>query len=495
MDSLQILLSLLNDSDKKSFKNYLNSKNKRHDVKNISLLKLLETDDILNIEKLYKDAKNKDAYHALRKRLYDNLLLFLSEKVFNTTQDDYNEILKLYIVSKFLLEHEHFRIAFKCIRKAIELAKSAELYNLIHDLVSLQIQYAHTQSVFSLDTLFKELEENYENMQRESRLNTAYAYIRNELTAIHNMGKLVNLNRLLIDSIKKYKILESDLMSFKSLYQILYIANDYANIQQDFELIERYVKRTTNFLDTSNRIGLKDKYYYISILYYLANYYFRLMSFDVSSNYLKRMHEQIVDDTVYFKRFGNRYTLLLALNYFYTGQATVAIDLVRKSVASFDKQTRSEDVEDLKLVYVSFLAQLGDRTCLKELALLQKTDAWYIKNMGMLWTIRKSVVEIIAYSQFSDSVYASARIISFKRRFKKYLVETKENRVLEYVDILEKCNQYPNSIPNKSLQVKIFALWNAKGNTDIFVRSFVACLIAKIERKEIYTVILERIKV
>ena len=41
-------------------------------------------------------------------------------------------------------------------------------------------------------------------------------------------GKVVNLSTLMVTTIRKYQIAVSDLMNYKSIYQILFIANEYA---------------------------------------------------------------------------------------------------------------------------------------------------------------------------------------------------------------------------------------------------------------------------
>ena len=76
MDPIKELLNLLKNDDKQLFRQFLLRKNKRVDVKNLQLLNFLETDDIDGLKKIYDSPKNDDAYHALRKRLQDNLLLF-----------------------------------------------------------------------------------------------------------------------------------------------------------------------------------------------------------------------------------------------------------------------------------------------------------------------------------------------------------------------------------------------------------------------------------
>ena len=122
MDSLSELINLLNSTEKQDFKQFLQRKNKRADVKNLQLLDLIETDDIEGIKKLYESEKNNDAYHALRKRLQDNLLLFLSQKTFESNHSDTYDVLRLLVVSRFFLENDVVRIAFKCLDNAERLA-------------------------------------------------------------------------------------------------------------------------------------------------------------------------------------------------------------------------------------------------------------------------------------------------------------------------------------------------------------------------------------
>src|SRR5688500_5117294 len=104
MDSILELTNLLNSGEKKRFRQFLQQKNKRADVKNLQLLDLIESDDIKNPEKLYESEKNHDAYYALRKRLQDNLLLFLSQRTFESNHSDTYDALRLVVVGRFLLE-------------------------------------------------------------------------------------------------------------------------------------------------------------------------------------------------------------------------------------------------------------------------------------------------------------------------------------------------------------------------------------------------------
>lgn len=494
MDSLSELINLLNNNDKKLFRQFLQQKNKRRDVKNLHLLDLIETDDINGLNKLYQPEKNNDAYHALRKRLQDSLLLFLSQKTFESSHSETYDALRLVVVGRFLLENDVARTAFKCLNKAERLAEHLEQFNLLNELLLLKLQYAHLPEAEDLEALTARFLRNQSDMQREAKLNMAYAFLRQELQEIHLKGKIVNLTTLMLTTIRKYKISEQDLMTYKSIYQILFIANEYAAIQQNYGLIERYIKRTNQFMQGQAEKKQSYLFYHISILYFLANFHLRRKDFAGSGSYLKEMMDLMLTDSRYHTLFYLRYQLLSALNLFFTGFAEDAITILQKSLSNKKQASKPEDIEDLRVCLTMFLALCNDSRSLKQLTLLTRTDAWYEKKMGMLWTIRKNLMEILVHAQFSNIELAMSRLTSFRRRYKKYLLKTSEERVLLYLRLVEKYLLKPEVSFEPAYRKAVFNQLDGGENNDIFTLSFIAWLIARLEKKTAYKVVLALIK-
>lgn len=490
MDSILELTNLLNNADKKLFRQFLQRKNKRADVKNLHLLNLIETDDIDGLNRLYKAEKNKDAYHALRKRLQDNLLLFLSQKTFESNHSEAYEALRLLVVGRFLLENDTVKIAFKCLDKAERLAEYLEQFNLLNELLLLKLQYAHLQEAEELESLTARFQQNQLHMQREAKLNMAYAFLRQELQDIHLKGKIVNLTALIIKTIRKYKISVQDLMTYKSIYQILFIANEYAGIQQNYGLVERYINQTSQFIQDQIYKKQSHLFYHISILYFLANFQLRQKNFAGSASYLKEMMNLMLKDSRYHTLFYLRHQLLSALNLFFTGFAEEAITLLQDTLVNTKHTSKPEDIEDLSICQTMFLALRNDRESLKQLSSLTRTDAWYEKKMGMLWSIRKHLMEILVHAQFSNIELAMSRLNSFRRRYKKYLLKTSEERVLSYLKLVEKFLLKPDVIFETTYKNSVLKLLDSPENNDIFTLSFIAWLIAAWEKKTAYKVVL-----
>ncbi|WP_259065199.1 hypothetical protein HDF24_00930 [Mucilaginibacter sp. X4EP1] len=494
MDSLSELVNLLSSNDKKLFRQFLQRKNKRSDVKNLQLLDLIETDDIDSLSKLYDSKKNNDAYHALYKRLQDNLLLFLSQKTFESNHSETYDALRLLVVGRFLLENDVIKIAFKCLDKAERLAENLEQFNLLNELLLLKLQYAHLPGAEDLEALTTRFLRNQADMRREAKLNMAYAFLRRELQEIHLKGKIVNLTALIITTIRKYKISEQDLMTYKSIYQILFIANEYAAIQQNYGLIERYINQTNKFMQGQSHKKQSYLFYHISILYYLANFHLRRKNFAGSISYLKEMMDLMETDSRYYALFYLRHQLLAALNLFFTGFAEDAIALLHKSLSNTKHRTKPEDIEDLRICLAMFLALCNDRGSLKQLTLLTRTDAWYEKKMGMLWTIRKNLMEILVHAQFSNIELAMSRLNSFRRRYKKYLLKTSEERVLLFLRLVEKYLLKPDVAFETAYRRAVLNMAGRAENNDIFTLSFIAWLMARWEKKTAYKVVLTLIQ-
>ncbi|WET04356.1 hypothetical protein [Flavobacterium sp. YJ01] len=143
MNALQEITDIMNETDKKGFIQYLSKKNKRKDVSNIDLFESLKTDDINNKKKFLKDKKSTDAYHALRKRLYDNMIDFMANRSFENDSSQENTVLRLLVVSRLFFEHKLIKTAFKCLVKAEEIALDIEHFSLLNEIYLTQIQFAH----------------------------------------------------------------------------------------------------------------------------------------------------------------------------------------------------------------------------------------------------------------------------------------------------------------------------------------------------------------
>ncbi|MFP9097412.1 hypothetical protein ACLI09_00025 [Flavobacterium sp. RHBU_24] len=487
MNAIEDIISLMNNDDNKDFTGYLQKKNKRGDTRNIRLFKLIETDDINEIKNLYKGQDNSDAYHALRKRLHDSLVDFMANRTFEKNTSQANEVLRLLVVSRYFLEHQLTKTAFKCLAKAEARAIPLEQFSLLNEIYHTRLQYAHLNPAENLDALIKKHKDNEKQMQQEGQLNIGYALLRRELAEIQHKGKVIDFRAFIESTMGSLDVSLDEVLTYKSLYQILFIANEYATMNHNFSLVEPFVKKSFEFIEGSKDRAEGQLYYHIYILYFLANINFRNHRFAESEAYLTRMLEQMQKQgSRYYDRFYLRHQLLLSLNRHFNGDPGGAISLAERTLKAASPKANPIDVNDLRVCLAMYCVQLSDRTAFNHIAQFTHSDAWYEKKLGMLWAIRKSLLEIVMYAQFGHEELALTRLKSFKRRYKKYLAEVSEQRVMDYALMVERYILKPEIAQHPGFKKNILALINPHIKEDLFIISFLGWLLAKADKKTAY---------
>ncbi|WP_128414829.1 hypothetical protein [Flavobacterium sp. Root186] len=479
----------MNYTDKKAFIQYLSKKNKRKDTGNIELFNSLKTDDIKFNKKVLEDKKSTDAYHALRKRLYDNMISFMANRSFENDSSEENTILRFIVVSRLFFEHKLIKTAFKCLAKAEEIALNIEHFNLLNEIYLTQIQFAHFNLSEPIEKIIAKFKANKKQLEYEEQLNLGYAVLRRELAAIYHEGRIIDLQALIKNTIETHEISLKQGLTFKSLYQILFIANEYASINNNYSLIQPFVVKSYRFISKKTDLTDRHLYYHIYILYFIANFYFRNGQFTKSLSYLDLMFTELQKQSgKYYQRFCLRYFLLFAFNENYLGHPQKAIEIAEKSLSS-NKKADFNDSNDIRLMLIVFyIQQNAGSNAVKEIAKLNHTDSWYEKKMGMDWTIKKCLVEILLHVQQENTELALSRIKSFKRRYKKYLLTVNEERVVQYLLFVEQYVMKPEIIQTQKFQKAIedFIITAQKGPKDIVIMSFLSWLLAKVRRKTVY---------
>jgi len=493
MNAIHEIINLMDSFDKKAFESHLKDKNKRNDVQNIKLFKLLETDDIITINKIY--GTNNAAYHALNKRLYDNLVSFMANRTFVNNTGEAHEALRLLVVSRLFLEHKLTKTAFKCLYKAEAKAADLEHFSLLNEIYHTQIQYAHLNPQLALNVVIEKFTANKEKLNREEQLNLGYALLRRELAQIVHEGKVIDFREFIIGTMGSLGVSLIEILTFKSLYQILFIANEYASLNSNFTLVEPFVQKSYNFINGKEEMAGKQLYYHIYILYFMANIHFRNRRFTESEAMLQLMHAQmLLQNKRYYPLFYLRYFLMVSLNKNYNGEPENALAIAEKALKDAEKKADPVDVNDLRLAIIVFCLQQENRAVSKYMRQYVHTDSWYEKKLGMVYAIRKSLVEILMHIQLENTELALSRLKSFKRRYKKYLAEVNETRVTNYVLLLEKYVLKPEIATTSAFKQTIETMIQPNVQEDIFILSFLGWLLAKAYKKPVYEVTLGLMK-
>ncbi|MFC0602946.1 hypothetical protein [Winogradskyella pulchriflava] len=497
MIALKSIIETFNPEDQQKFIAYLQQKNKRRDTKNIQLFKLLVKSELSSkdiCKQLYKTEKS-NAYHALRKRLFQSLIDFTANKNLDDENSIDIQIIKYILASRTYLLQKNYDIAYKILDKAERLADEHLLYPILNEIYHTKIQYAPNFPKANLENLIIKQKENQDKHQLEDQLNIVYAKLKSVLNSISYEGKVINFESKLQDILKSSNIELNESLSFKSLYQILTIANISALVTNKYFEIEDFVLKSYSILKDKKETN-KQLYYQIHIVYIIANTLFRNKKFEASLKYIDEMNELMkLKKGIYQKEFILKKTLVEALNNNYLNNQDKAIQQVEIVIKK--KHNDIESLLDLHLSLLMFYFQKED--FLKAKLILSKfyhTDNWYIEKAGIDWVIKKNIAELLLYMELQEDDLLYSRLKSFKRRYTKYLKEINQSRILTFLNYAEQFYRNSEIIKDQkfSEQLKTTFEWTNVELEDIFVISFYAWLKNKVEQDKLYQTTLKLIK-
>lgn len=497
MIALNSIISTLSLEEQQKFITFLEQKNKRKDTKNIKLFKLLAKDENESktiCTQLY-NTNQSNAYHALRKRLFQSLIDFTANKNLEDENSIDMQIIKYILASRTYLLQKNYDIAYKILDKAERLADEHLLFPILNEIYHTKIQYASNYPIIDLEELIKKQKENQKRHQLEDQLNIVYAKLKSALNAISYEGKIINFEDILQNTLKDYDIKLNESLSFKSLYQILAIANISALVTTQYFQIENFVLRSYKILKSKKNTN-KQLYYQIHIVYIIANTLFRNKKFESSLQYINEMEQlMLLKRSAYYKDFILKKTLVEALNYNYNNQQEKAIELIELII-----ETKHKDIEsmlDLHLSLFMFYFQKDDFLKAKSISSqFYHTDQWYIQKTGIDWVIKKNIAEIILYIELQEDDLFYSRLKSFRRRYSSYLKKIKQFRILTFLNFAEQYYTKPKRILTKEFKNKLETSfqWTTVIEEDIFVISFYAWLKNKMENGNLYETTLKLLK-
>ncbi len=497
MTDLTTIINALSTKEQHKFVAYLEDKNKRKDTKNVLLFKLIaksELDSKSICTQLYK-VEQCNAYHALRKRLFQSLIDFTANKNLEDENSTDMQIIKYILASRTYLLQNNFEIAYKILDKAERIAEEHSLYPILNEIYHTKIQYAPNYSKVNLKDLIKKQTENHKKHLLEDQLNIVYAKLKSVLNQINYEGKIINFEEELNTILKELDITLNESLSFKSLYQILAIANISALVTSKYYEIEEFVLKSYQILK-NKKDSEKQLFYQIHIVYIIANTLFRNKRFNESLRYIREMKLLMESKNGTYKNtFILKSTLVEALNYNYTNHQGKAINLVESIIKKKHKDI--ESLLDLHLSLLMFYFQNEEFTKAKSiLSKFYHTDNYYIEKASIDWVIKKNIAEILLYIELTEDDHLFSRLNSFKSKYTSYLKQIGQNRILLFISFAERIYNNPVIVNNPEFKKQIATSFDFSNpeKEDIFVLSSYAWLKSKITKTNLYETTIKTIK-
>lgn len=496
MTGLNDIIESFSTEERQQFVLFLQKKNKRNDTKNIQLFRLLLDEELSSDQlskRIYKRA-NKDALYALRKRLYQSVIDFTANHVIEDEVSTDMQVAKYLLAARSYLTKGHYSTAYKILDKAERIAQEQQLFTMLNEIYHTKVQYAHKYSGVDLDELILQFKKNQQLYELDEELNIAYAKIRKAIRQVTREGRIVNFEELVAAIFEEHNINLNEMVSFKSLYQLITIVSISAFASKRYYKIEPFL---LSAYEKVQHHKSKDRQllYHIHVVFAIATTLFRNKKFEESQRYLRTMRDLMESKRKkHYHLFRLKYHLFLGLNQNYSGRQSDAIATLEPFV-----QKSHPDLSTLLEIYLSLIMcyfQKGEfKKAMRLFSNFYHTDKWYIQKVGQEWTMKKSLIEILLHLELGNIDFFESRLLSFKRSYYDYLKKIGQQRVISYLSLVEEYYKNPSQVTSSVFFDKVESSfeWISAAYEDIFVMSFYAWLKSKMESKPLHKITLELI--
>ncbi|MFK8045823.1 MAG: hypothetical protein AB8B72_10020 [Crocinitomicaceae bacterium] len=490
MNDTEVIISLLDNSERLAFLAYLKKRNKRNDTKNIQLFNAL----INGSSEKIKSEITKNAYNVLKKRLTDRLIDFTAGSIIESEQSDQVAILKRLFLSQRLFKHKHYKTAFRQLLKAESKAIIISDYHLLNEIYRTFIQYSFHPLSPPQSDLFKAYKKNKVSFENDASLNIAYAILRKAFLSQSIDQKQLELNEVIATTFEQVGINNNVGYTFQTLNQIAEIADITGTHQRNYADTDLFFEKHLKDLKKGATDTEKQLTYHIKLIYLLAHIYFRKKKFKKSLQYLKDMYFQMNRyNSKYYELYKVKHTTLTALNFNYSGnniQAAFLLDELKITTS----QINSAEVGILNVILVRTVIHFQQEEFEEakyKIAQLWQQDSWFINNMGLEWLLNKKFIEILLEIELGNTNLVDSLISALTRKKATYF-KGATALALPFLKLVEAYHKHPNEVTSDKFQTLVESSFNWKPTEkeDLFFMSYYAWLKSKMTGKSVYEITL-----
>lgn len=500
MDNLKSIIRTLSNDDVKEFRVFINRQKRKKNRKDLDLFNiLLEDRDYKPVEiiaKLY-EKPNKEAYHALRKRLVKHLMDYIVIKRMGEDTTSASSIMGMLSLSNYLFDRKSDRLAWMYLRKAEDLAASNEQYDLLHNVYNLMIVKAHSEHAESLDEVIVKHTDNQRRKEQDERSMIANSLIKQALKKAKLEGAQIDFDKIIHDTYKRYELETVALQRPKLLYSTISIARSAVLAKKDYYSFEPYVLKEYQALIDGQGFSKSSHYYKLSLLYMIAHVLYRNRKLSEAMQYVEELGKEIgAYNNSHYNLFYTRYLLLLAQLKSYQGKNEESIQLLEGFLEKEKSTFSTNDYLNARLNLSVYYFQQEDFRKANQVFLgIHHTDKWCEKKMGKEWVLKKNLIEMIIQYEMGNDDIAMNRIRSIERYFDDMFKLPQYRRVKAFLGFIKGYINDPQNVSEEAFvtQAEQSLIVNEHEQEDLQAMTFYAWLKSKMYKQRYYEVLIEMI--
>jgi len=498
VDYIRDIIQILSLDDRKEFKQFINRQRSKKSRIDYDLFEILCENDSypakLIAERLYGEGYQMNAYHSVRKRLFKHLTDYLVTKRIEDDTTAASSVMGQLTVSRYLFENNNHRTAWHYLLKCEEMATNYELYDLLDNIINVQITYASSPYAPSFDSILEKWKTIRVLSEEDERVNIANTIIQMKLDDYRKNTTPIDLNAEVASVMKEYELQNIAIERPKIAHKIITMARSAILAKKEYYRFEPFVIDQYHRILMNSGFQKKDHLYKLDILYMIAHVLYRTRKFKESSKYLVEFLNAIKEyKGVYSNRFMPKYLLLNASVLSYMGKNDEAIHLLQNEIEHPTVKFKKESELDLYLnLAVYYFQQENFKSAIRTLHRIELSDAKCRKVMGYEWGIRKDLIEVLTQYEMGNVEIAFNRIKSMEKTYSDLLNTSIYARIKTFLGFIKDCINRPEWVStddyfnyvNQTLE-----RWPLE-KEDIQAMAFYCWLKAKMLRKPYYFVLI-----
>lgn len=499
-DTLVQIIKTFSKTDVTDFSAFIHRLKPKDSRKDLQLFQILHKYGVSSKEpvllKIYPDG-NKEAYHALRKRLMKHLGDYIHHKQIKGDYTSETQVAALVSMAKYLKEHNIIKPAWKYLRKAEQMAVAAEQFALANNIMSLQLDMPLNDLKVSLDGLLKRKQHYLTLAVEDENAGTAYQIIKHKVKeAKSSYSSDSNFTQELDEIFERYELNKALSNRPSVVYKLMSILRNAAVRNKDYFHLEPLLLGYYEALEDKVELSKSNHLYMVRLQYMVAHTLFRNKKFTDSYRFLKKLRENLrtLVKTEYV-RLLPRVTQLYCAHRFFTGHLDEAI---RIADATFTESLniQPEDVLNLKLnqaIYHFFNQDY--RTSAKVLSSIGHSNAWCTKIAGIEWVLKKDLLDVYIQFELGHLDLAANRVRALLRQKDIFKNDDRFKRVGTFIKIVARIVDDPELSTQASFhdEVEKAFQWQPIEEEDLHASVYYAWLKSKLFHKDAYEVLLDLI--
>ncbi len=504
MDFLKATIHTLSADEKRQFQTFLARQKNKRSRKDVDLFVILsESKDYKPtqlIQKLYPASPNREGYHALRKRLIQELTKFIWLKQTDNNNTTSSKIMGYLTLSEYLFQKKSEETAWHFVRKAEEIAQKNEQFELLNRVYLLQLEFSESEFADDTQLIIQKKASNQKLAQEDERAIIALALVRQEIRERKKSIKFKKIGEIISQILADYQLDEAVIRRPKLLHGFISAVRSVHLASKEFIDFEPFIIKKYDEIEKNGGFSKPHHFYKLRLLYMITHILYRNKKFVQAEIYLIEFYQNLTThEQDFYPFFYLKYETLRAGILHFREKNQEAIQVCEALFYAPKHKLSVSDLLNVQLnLIVYYFTAERFKDCNKLILQINRSDKFYAEKVGMEWLLKKYLIEALTQYEIGNPDVALKILKNTKRLFANFFEEhPRFDTIRVFLNYLQQFMDERQEFGRKFFEHEVrenVILISAEAE-DLQAMGFYAWLRAKVLKKSYYEVLLDTVGV